>query len=297
MNDMTNTTIVAPTLSSSAMLVELGISVWTASKRDKRASEEVTTSNRAQRGAARVNKSLLAGCAELDAIQKFAGNTRTLHYHSTLPWSDTGLRLIPTAKYFDYHKQMTGMQQEFNRLVEAFLGKYEWEINSVQLKLGDLFNPDDYPSLSKVRSKFDFRLNYIPMPETGDFRVDIGDAAQRELKEKYEAFYSAQLTRAMNDVWQRAYEALSRMSERLDYSSKEDKKIFRDSLVENVLDVIDIMDSMNITNDPNMQLQQRRLKMALTGVTPEALRESAHLRAETKRAVDEVIKTLPSLDF
>jgi len=46
-----------------------------------------------------------------------------------------------------------------------------------------------------------------------------------------------------------------------------------------------------------MQLQQRRLKQAMQGVTPEALREDEYLRAETKRAVDDAIKALPSLDL
>ena len=43
--------------------------------------------------------------------------------------------------------------------------------------------------------------------------------------------------------------------------------------------------------------QQRALKHAMRGVTPEALREDAYLRSETKRAVDEAIKALPSLDM
>ena len=39
---------------------------------------------------------------------------------------------------------------------------------------------------------------------------------------------------------------------------------------------------------------ERRLAVR---VTPDALRENADIRAETKRSVDEVIKTLPSLDL
>jgi hypothetical protein len=301
---MTNTNILqltAPqaqgaTLQSSAMLCELGFSVWTARKLDKRASDEVTAANHAETGMANVNKRLLA-CDELTAIQKFAANARSSHYAMTLPWSDSGLRLLPTSKYFDYNKSMTALRDEFFNLVDKFLARYEWLINETQLKLGDMYDPNEYPSLDKVRAKFGCRINYIPLPESGDFRVDIGTQGASELQSQYEAFYSAQLERAMSDIWSRAYEVLSRMSERLDYADGDQKKVFRDTLVSNVIDLVDMMETMNITGDPNMQLQQRRLKNALQGITPEALREDGYLRRETKRAVDEAIKALPSLDM
>ena len=284
------------TLQSSAMLVEMGISVWTARKLDKAASNEVTDTHNAERGMANVNKRLLA-CDELTAVQKFAANARTSHYVMTLPWSDSGLRMLPTSKYFDYHKAITALQTEFYKLVDKFLGRYEWLINETQLKLGDMYNPDEYPSLDSVRAKFGFRINYIPLPEAGDFRIDIGNQQAAELQEQYAAFYNTQLTRAMNDLWTRAYDVLSRMSERLDYADHEQKKVFRDSLVSNVLDIIDMMESMNVTGDPNMQMQQRQLKQIMRGVTPEALRDDAYLRRETKQAVDAAIAALPSLDL
>ena len=47
-----------------------------------------------------------------------------------------------------------------------------------------------------------------------------------------------------------------------------------------------------------MELAQKQLSTAMRGITPDALREDAYLRAETKRHVDEVkriIDNLPSL--
>ena len=93
------------------------------------------------------------------------------------------------------------------------------------------------------------------------------------------------------------HKALTSMSERLDYTDKENKKIFRDTLVSNVTDIVDMMRGFNITNDPTMTAAANHLEEAMRVVTPDALRENADLRAETKRSVDEVIKTLPSLDL
>lgn len=289
--------ISVPSVSSASMLVELSIGAWTGRKLDKRASQEVTDQAKAAKGVANVNKKLLGDCAELDAVQKFVANSRNVHYSSTAPWSDTGLRILPTSRYFKYHEQMTGLQNEFGRLVEAFLTAYDWEISQAQVKLGSLFIPEDYPTTDSLRSKFKFRINYIPLPDTGDWRVDMEQEALNTLKDHYESFYKAQLNTALKDVWTRTHEALSKMSERLDYTDDSTKKIFRDSLVDNVMEVVDLLGDFNITGDVQMTAMKNRLEDAMRGVTPDALREDEYLRQKTKQEVDAVLKALPSLDI
>ena len=289
--------ISAPSISSSAMLVILSISTWTGRKLDKRASTDVTRTNGADSGIANVHKKLLGNCDELDAVQKFGANARNIHYSMSMPWSDLGLRLLPTAQYTKYHQAMTDLQNEFNRLAQVFIDAYEWEISQAQARLGALFSRDDYPTAESIASKFAFELNYIPLPESGDFRIDVGVEALNQVKSGYAEFYSAQNKRAMDDVWHRVYGALSKMSERLDYGDHEKKKIFRDSLVDNVIDMVELLDVCNVTGDSQMSAMRLQLEDALRGVTPDALRDDAFLRAETKRAVDNAINSLPSLDI
>lgn len=288
----------APSIASSSMLVELSISVWTARKQDKRASEEVVAANNADKGVARVTKSLLGACDELDALVKFAANVRNTHYNSTLPWSDMGPRLLPTPKYFDYHKAITALQDEFFRMVDAFLSAYDLEVAAAQAKLGDLFDAREYPSTEQLRSKFAFKVNYIPLPTAGDWRLDIGNEALASLREQYEGHYKKQLEGAMNDIWRRLHDTLTVLSRQLADQTEEGRtpKIYA-SVFDRALEVLDLMETCNITNDPTMQLMQRRLAVAFRGVTVEAVKEDTHLRRETKRSIDEAIKSLPSLDF
>ena len=297
MNQVTN----APSIASSAVLIDLSISCWTGRKLDKRASQDVTNQNNAAKGVANVHKKLLGDCAELDAVQKFAANARNIHYAMTMPWSDLGMRLCPTNMYVGkYEKQMGELQQEFSRLVTVFLDAYDWEIQNAQLKLGALFNSDEYPTRDSLESKFRFRFVAVPVPDAGDWRLDIGNEALSVMQEQYKKFYDEQLQTAMADVWKRAHTALTKMSERLDYADDTTKKIFRDTLVDNVHEIIELMGACNITGDPTMAEAQRKLDAALSGVTPDALREDAYLRAQTKRQVDEVkriIDSLPGLGF
>ena len=285
----------APSIGSRAMLCELKISCWTGRKKDKSASASVTSQNYADNGTASVNKKLLGNCDELTAIQKFVANARNIHYSMTMPWSDLGMRLLPTAQYFKYHEQITELQNEFDSMVDTFCNNYTWEVSRAQARIGSLFRADDYPSEASIRDKFAFNMSYIPLPDSGDFRVDVVNDQRDVLESHYNDYYNKQLGSAMQDVWNRTYKALSNMSERLDYGGGDKKKVFRDSLVENVLDMVELLNVCNVTGDSQMSAMALKLDDALRGVTPDGLRNNETFRVETKRAVDDAIKSLPSL--
>lgn len=290
-------TVSAPSIASSSMLVELSISVWTARKKDRTATDEVLANNHASSDAGNFSKNLLAGCAELIALQKFAANARSSHYAMTMPWSDMGLRLLPTAKYFDYHKAMTALEAEFNRLVDAFIAAYDWEVMQVQSKLGNMFVRDEYPTADQIRRKFAFKLAYTPVADVKDWRVDIENDAAVALKEQYEAFYASQMERAMRDVWERLHTEVARFVRQLDVDADGKKGKVYESTIDLVNQLTDMLEVANFTNDPSLQLAHRRLKSALNGLDRETLVKNDDVRAETKRAMEEAIKALPSLDM
>lgn len=275
-----------PSISSSAMLVELNISLWTGRKFDKDVSQEIDAQKHTTTRAGNYHKKLFADEPKFEAIQKFAGNARTAHYYNTMPWSDSGLRLLTTTLFFDYNKRMTEAQAEFNRLVAEFIDDYDNMIARAHSKLGNLFKPEDYPDVSDVASRYAFRLKYSPVPEVGDFRVDVGNDALKQLNESYAEYHQEQLNNAYKDVWQRTYDALKNMSEKL---AGENKQIFRDTLVTNATGMVELLDKFNITNDPTMRKAKDQLANILLGITPDALREDDYLRHDTKRRVDELL--------
>jgi len=295
MNFETQPTVSAPSISSASMLVELSMSVWTGRKKDKAASADVTSRNMALRGTANVNKKLLGDCEELVAIQKFASNVRTMHYPMTMPWSDTGMRLLPTTVYFKYQQQMTQLQGEFDRLVQRFLDAYDWEVVQAQTKLGNLFHRDEYPTADSLRNKFGFRMSYIPLPDAGDWRVDMERDAQDALRKQYADFYSKQVDTAMRDIWERLHSELTRFVAQLDVDAEGKKGKIYDSTMQHVLHLTDMLGAANFTNDPALDLAQGRIRAALEGVDRADLVNNEKFRADTKRAMQSAIDALPGL--
>jgi hypothetical protein len=198
---------------------------------------------------------------------------------------------------FSYHKAVTTEIAKGEALVAELVDAYEDRKEEAKMALGPDYNENDYPSIDKFASKFSFSLDVEPLPTSGDFRIDIQNTGIADIAEQYQSKFNDRYAAAMQDVWNRAHKVCQNMSDKLDYFADEDKKIFRDTLVSNVTDIVDMMRGFNITNDPTMTAAANHLEEAMRVVTPDALRENADLRAETKRSVDEVIKTLPSLDL
>jgi hypothetical protein len=277
-------------ISSSAMLVDISLSVWTGRKLDKTVSAEVDNAKNTKGKAGNYHKNLLAGSEKLAEIGKLSSAVRNWSYSQTSPWSDAGTRLLPSTLFFDYKAKLAEYEKMFTDKVTDFLTEYDVLVTKAAFQLGDLFNREDYPTVDKVAQKFGFHYTFSPVPEAGDFRVDIGEAGMRELQERYDEAYRTRLNASMKDVWERLHDALSKMSERFDYDGAGTKKIFRDSLVENAQELTGLLKHLNLTGDMQLENMRKELESKLRGCSAEDFREDDALRSSTKKAVDEMLK-------
>jgi len=277
-------------IARAAMLVDLQISIYSGRKQDKRTQAEVTTSKGANsKKAASVYKSLFADCVELDSITKFQARARAEHYRLTLPWNDYGARLLPTKALLDYQKAMGKYQAEFDRLVGAFLDKYDTLVAAAAFQLGTLFEREEYPDRDQVAKKFRMETSFTPLPTSGDFRLDIENEVQQELVDKYEKRITEQIAAANQDSWTRLYEALKRLSDRLVVTEDGKKKVFHDTMVTGALELCELLEQLNVTGDTSLTKASRQLEAVLSGVTPKELREEDGTRITTKQKVDEIL--------
>ena len=276
-------------LSSSALIVNLSLSVWTGRKLDKRVSEEVDQQNSTKSRAGNYHKNLMAGSGKLTEITKVANAIRSWMYGVTQPWGDNGDRILNMAYFLEFKDRLTDYETQFAVAVNSFLNDYDTLVAAAAFQLGDLFNREDYPTRETIEAKFGFRYSMIPLPQSGDFRVDIGEDGLKELQSQYEGVLQQRVTGAMTEAWERLHDCLSRMSERLEDSDDGKRKIFRDSLVENAIEICGLLKSFNITNDTRMDEMRKQLEDAMRGVDAESLRDSDSLREQTKRKVDNIL--------
>jgi hypothetical protein len=276
-----------------SMLVDLNISVWTGKKMDKKVSEEIDAAKNTKTKAGNYSKHLLAGTDKLEVITKLVGNIRNWHYQQTLPWSDSGSRLLPMKNFFDYKQLLSYQEQQFNDAVEEFLVEYPNLVSAAAFQLGDLFDRNEYPDVESLRSKFKFKYVFLPVADVSDFRVQAGEEANQELKEQYEKFFSDKLEAVTRDLWGQLHDVLSKISERLDYD-EDSKKIFRDSMFTNAMDLCGMLTKLNVTDDPKLEQARQQLEKAIAGVDAKDVRDNEDVRMDVKKKVDDI---LSAFDF
>jgi hypothetical protein len=276
-------------ISSSALLVELNISVWPASKLDREITDKVNSDAAAVRGASQTKKNLFAGTSLRKDISDFAARVRLYHNKHTLPWADKGERMLPTALFMDYKQTMNGFEQTFNMMCNNFYIEYPRLVAEAPTNLGTMYKAEDYPDLTDVRLKFGFKRTVKPVPEAGDFRLDIPAYDLEEMRSEFIAQQDNKLAEAMREPWDRLHEMLVGISEKLTDKDGEGKKRYHDTLVSNPLELCSLLTKLNVTNDPKLEEARRQLELAMIGADIETIKEDADSRSELKSKVDAIL--------
>lgn len=281
-------------ISSSALLVDTSISVWTANKLDKAATSKVLMDNNVTaNNGAQVRKNLMAGTSLLKDISDFAAQTRLWHNKQTLAWMDRGARLVPTSSFIDYKQEMSRREAKFWGMVDKFVNEYPNFVQISKNHLGTLAKDDDYPTTDEIRNKFAFSIVFTPVPESGDFRVDVAQEDLKELKEQYESSFDNRVKDAMKEAWDRLHDLIKGMSDKLRDEESADgtevKKRYHGSLITNATELCAMLTHLNITKDPQLESARQDLERAMYGVDIDDIKESVHTRRDVKTKLDNIL--------
>jgi hypothetical protein len=179
-------------------------------------------------------------------------------------------------------------KQQFDDAVQRFVNDYHNVIFSAKLNLGGLFEKEDYPEASEIRNKFSFQTIINPVPASDDFRVSLGadevDAIKLDLQKRIEEAQEA----ANRDLWHRLYDVVSHMLERL----SDPEAIFRDSLMENIVQMTELLPRLNLNDDPQLDAMRRKIEESLCGYSPDELRKDKTLRRKAVYDAKDVLDAM-----
>src|SRR5258708_38225362 len=116
------------------------------------------------------------------------------------------------------------------------------------------------PATKKLLGKFSFEPKVMPLPDAADFRVSLGDEEKMRIQRQITATVEASLQVASRDLWQRLFDAVAHLAERLKaykVTTEGVEQPFRDSVVTNVVKIVDILPERNVTGDPALQTLAR----------------------------------------
>lgn len=281
--------MVSTSLADRAILVDLSISQWSARKLDRKQTNDLNARAGARRTVARVNKTLLPGSQSLEAATRKASAIRDWFYARTLPWAGSA-RILRSEHYLDFTTELNDHIAAWERLVDQFVAEYPVLAMQAKLELNGLYDPDDYPDASEIRRRFRIDVRFAPVPVADDWRVTLSDEAMAALRESVTRDVQRAQQNAMQEAWRRLHECVQHAVDKL----SDPKAIFRDSLVDNALELCKVLPSLNIADDPELEARRQELERALCGVTPKDLRKRPDVRKSTADQLNDIVRKMGS---
>lgn len=264
------------------------MSCWTGTRKDDNVVAEVDAKHNAK-NSGRFSKFLISK-DELEPCAAFARAIRAYHYKMTLPWMDNGARLLPASLFREYSTEMRRLKGEYDALVQTFLQRYDTFLKpDARLRLGTLYDPEDYPEAADLKSKFGVTTDIMPVPEGNDFRVDVGDAERERIRNELNERVAERQRQAMEDAWRRVREVVSNIEFRL----SADKAIVRESLIENASELARLLPGLNVTQDPAMSAVCRDITDHLL-VDVATLRRSRMERKRVAEKARQILERVPA---
>ena len=270
-----------------SILIDLTLKGLGTARTDQRITRDVLQQTRAETDGGRWISRLWPKEA-LEPVRKHDAATRAYHQEQTLPWIDSGKRILPTARFPDYMATIRERKAERQVFVDDFLNRYDhWKYEAMKLR-GDAYREADYPNLEKATDRFNFRVESEPVPHREDFRITLSGPDIEAMQATLDARIAEAERIARNDLIARLTTPLAHMVERL----SEPGARFSNSLFGNVLSIAELIPDLNVTADPNLDAIRQEIMAKISAFDPDAVRDSDFQRNRAAKAASDILATM-----
>jgi hypothetical protein len=167
-----------------------------------------------------------------------------------------------------YTRDMGDLEAKFHKAVDEFLDNYPTIIQQVQNNLNDWYDDTDYPNVDEIKRKFRMEIDMTPVPDSGDFRIDINQKELDKLKTRLDEQLDNAKHAAEQDLFSRLYTTLAKAVLTLRISGK----IFRNTLILNIEETAKQVPNLNVNDNKQLNSLADEINSYVKQIKIEALR-------------------------
>lgn len=186
-----------------------------------------------------------------------------------------GIRLIRRDLIPQYEQQMATYLAELAEAVAELESAYSELRNAARDRLGELFNPHDYPDT--IQDLFGFRWEY-PSVEPPNYLKDLNPALYEAEKNRIAQRFQESLAHAEEAFTAELAGLVDHLLERLTGEEDGKPKVFRNSAIKNMTEFFDRFKTLSIGSNAELEALVEQAERALAGVDPSELRKDKSLR-------------------
>lgn len=210
----------------------------------------------------------------------------------SLPFPEPGIRLIRQQDVSAVQVQLTTLKAELTEAVEQLEQQFEAMKATARERLGSLFNPTDYPD--SLRSLFDVTWEF-PNVEPPSYLQQLSPDLYRQESQRVSVRFDEAVQLAETAFILEMSTLVSRLVERVSGSDDGQPRVFRDTAVENIREFFQRFRELNIHSSEQLDQLVEQSQRILSGVEPQALRDTAQLRQRVAGELSAVQSVLDGL--
>jgi hypothetical protein len=213
----------------------------------------------------------------LDKLKKFQGKwKREIEIIAPFPYAGN-FRILPMKLLGRFHEINTKFIAEKKAVWQDWADEdyADWR-QSAPVRMGSLYKPEDFPSLGDCKERFRVEVDTMLISPAEQWRriatisEDLAATMEAASNEKVEAAVKAANAQTWKDVLGPLQNVITTFTK--------DKFKVHDSLIANILHIVEMVPALNLSNDPELNNLATRAKDVFSKITPDDLRKSAETR-------------------
>jgi hypothetical protein len=224
------------------------------------------------------------------AVTAIKGRCQSYWRAVSLPYPEPGIRLIPQRTITDFDQQIAAFRDELIEAVERLDDHYGELRSAARSRLGNLFDPTDYPIT--LIGLFGIEHEY-PSVEPPDYLRQLNPALYEEECQRVQARFDEAVQLAEQAFVEELSKLVEHLGERLNGDTDGKPKVFRDTAVTNLTEFFERFRTLNVRSNEQLDDLVQRAQRLMNGVEPQQLRDNASLR---QRVTTQLASVQSSLD-
>ena len=203
--------------------------------------------------------------------------TQTIAYWKevSLPFPEPGIRLIRLDAIEEFNQKMALYQVQLEEAVRTLDQHYEELRNAARERLGELFDPADYPAtlVGMFAIEHDF-----PSVEPPQYLQHFSPEMYRQECQRVQSRFDEAVQLAEQAFMEELSRLVEHLTERLSGQDDGKPKVFRDSAIANLTEFFERFRSLNVRSNEQLDDLVLSAQRIVQGIEPQQLRDNQWLR-------------------
>ena len=193
----------------------------------------------------------------------------------SLPFPEPGIRLIRLDAIEEFNQKMALYQVQLEEAVRTLDQHYEELRNAARERLGELFDPADYPAtlVGMFAIEHDF-----PSVEPPQYLQHFSPEMYRQECQRVQSRFDEAVQLAEQAFMEELSRLVEHLTERLSGQDDGKPKVFRDSAIANLTEFFERFRSLNVRSNEQLDELVLSAQRIVQGIEPQQLRDNQWLR-------------------